>query len=104
MQDVGDNYLGPVKLIIPILVSIAAMGTANGNVFTAGRIAYVVGREGHMPDILSYVHSTRLTPIVALTLNVSNLFQIYLSYFYKLQKIKIEYFFHLCCRSVQRTL
>ncbi|CAL8113068.1 unnamed protein product [Orchesella dallaii] len=67
--DVGDNYLGALKLLIPILVVISAIGTGNGSMFTAGRITYAVGRDGHMIDVMSYVHATRLTPIVALSLN-----------------------------------
>lgn len=38
---------------------------------TFSRISYVSGREGHMVDVMSYVHAIRLTPVVAILVNVS---------------------------------
>jgi amino acid transporter len=35
--DVGNKYLGVMKWIVPVMVSLSAIGTANGSMFTAGR-------------------------------------------------------------------
>jgi len=69
--DVGNQYLGAAKWIVPVMISLSAIGTANGSMFTAGRISYVAGRDGHMIDAMSYVHAKRLTPVVAIIVNVS---------------------------------
>ena len=36
------------------------------------RICYVASRDGHLVDVLSYVHATRFTPAIAIMLNVRN--------------------------------
>lgn len=55
--------------MIPLGVVLSTFGAANGNLFTAGRLCYVASREGHLVDILSYVHVRRLTPSPALLFN-----------------------------------
>ncbi|XP_035484255.2 b(0,+)-type amino acid transporter 1 isoform X1 [Scophthalmus maximus] len=65
----GDRVLYPVSWIIPLFVVFSTFGSANGSCFTAGRLAYVSGREGHMVKILSYISLKRYTPSPALIFN-----------------------------------
>eukprot|EP00064_Thunnus_orientalis_P012228 superscaffoldBa00001851_g12262 len=65
----GDRVLYPVSWIVPFFVVLSTFGSANGSCFTAGRLAYVSGREGHMVKILSYISLKRYTPSPALIFN-----------------------------------
>lgn len=66
----GDRVLGPmVSWLIPLFVAFSTFGAANGSCFTGGRLCYVAAREGHLVDVLSYVHAKRLTPCPALLFN-----------------------------------
>ncbi|XP_076011933.1 b(0,+)-type amino acid transporter 1 [Genypterus blacodes] len=65
----GDRVLHPVSWIIPLFVVFSTFGSANGTCFTAGRLAYVSGREGHMVKILSFISVKRCTPSPALIFN-----------------------------------
>ncbi|XP_035709913.1 b(0,+)-type amino acid transporter 1 isoform X2 [Folsomia candida] len=68
--DVGNDMLGNFKWVIPVLVCLSTIGSSNGSMFTAGRISYVAGRDGHMVDVMSYIHAKRLTPTIAIMFNV----------------------------------
>nr|XP_040060127.1 b(0,+)-type amino acid transporter 1-like isoform X1 [Gasterosteus aculeatus aculeatus] len=65
----GDRVLYPVSWIVPLFVVFSTFGSANGSCFTAGRLAYVSGREGHMVKILSYISLKRYSPAPALMFN-----------------------------------
>ncbi|XP_067345621.1 b(0,+)-type amino acid transporter 1 isoform X1 [Channa argus] len=65
----GDRVLYPVSWIVPLFVVFSTFGAANGSCFTAGRLAYVSGREGHMVKILSYISLRRYTPAPAIIFN-----------------------------------
>ncbi|XP_044060580.1 b(0,+)-type amino acid transporter 1 isoform X3 [Siniperca chuatsi] len=65
----GDRVLYPLSWIVPLFVVCSTFGSANGSCFTAGRLAYVSGREGHMVKILSYISLKRYTPSPALIFN-----------------------------------
>ena len=54
---------------MPLSVAISTFGSANGTIFAAGRLCYVASREGHLVDILSFVHKDNLTPAPALLFN-----------------------------------
>ncbi|XP_058902026.2 B(0,+)-type amino acid transporter 1 isoform X3 [Kogia breviceps] len=62
----GDRVLYPASWIVPLFVAFSTIGAANGTCFTAGRLVYVAGREGHMLKVLSYVSVKRLTPAPAI--------------------------------------
>uniref|UniRef100_A0A6M2DZX9 Putative amino acid transporter n=1 Tax=Xenopsylla cheopis TaxID=163159 RepID=A0A6M2DZX9_XENCH len=47
---------------MPLAVAVSTFGSANGTLFAAGRLCFAASREGHLLDILSYVHVKRLTP------------------------------------------
>ncbi|XP_043937820.1 B(0,+)-type amino acid transporter 1 [Protopterus annectens] len=65
----GDRVLYPVSWIVPVFVVLSTFGAANGSCFTAGRIAFVAGREGHLVKILSYLSAKRYTPSPAIIFN-----------------------------------
>ncbi|XP_059201971.1 b(0,+)-type amino acid transporter 1 [Centropristis striata] len=65
----GDRVLHPLSWIVPVFVVFSTFGSANGSCFTAGRLAYVSGRQGHMVKILSYISLKRYTPAPALIFN-----------------------------------
>lgn len=64
--DFAERTLGPMAWIIPFFVCCSTFGAANGTLFASGRIPYVAAREGHLPQVLSFIHVNRLTPFVSL--------------------------------------
>ncbi|KAM8945995.1 B(0,+)-type amino acid transporter 1 [Pelodytes ibericus] len=62
----GDRVLQPAAWLVPLFVAFSTIGSANGSCFTAGRLTYVAGREGHMLKFLSYISVKRLTPSPAI--------------------------------------
>ncbi|XP_068174479.1 b(0,+)-type amino acid transporter 1-like [Antennarius striatus] len=66
----GDRVLYPLSWIVPLFVVFSTFGAANGSCFTAGRLVYVSGREGHIVKILSYISLRNYTPSPALLFNV----------------------------------
>ena len=69
-QTFGTRMLGVMAWLMPLSVAISTFGSANGTIFAAGRLCYVASREGHLVDILSFVHKENLTPAPALLFNV----------------------------------
>ncbi|XP_007244942.3 b(0,+)-type amino acid transporter 1 isoform X1 [Astyanax mexicanus] len=65
----GDRVLYPLAWVVPLFVVFSTFGAANGSCFTAGRLTYVAGREGHMVKILSYISLKHYTPSPALIFN-----------------------------------
>ena len=68
-QTFGTRMLGMFAWLMPLSVAISTFGSANGTIFAAGRLCYVASREGHLCDILSFVHKDNLTPAPALLFN-----------------------------------
>lgn len=62
----GNRILGPMAWLMPLSVAFSTFGAANGTIFAAGRLCYVASREGHLVDVLSFVHVKKLTPAPAL--------------------------------------
>ena len=84
----GNRILGPLAWLMPLSVAFSTFGAANGTIFAAGRLCYVASRcnfflycvmysviytvfyilfsrEGHLVDVLSFVHVKKLTPAPA---------------------------------------
>lgn len=66
----GNRLLGVMAWLMPLSVTISTFGSANGTLFAAGRLCFAASREGHMLDILSYVHIRRYTPAPGLIFHV----------------------------------
>lgn len=48
----GSKVLGPFgALLLALVVSLSALGALNATTFTSGRLVYVAGREGYLPDL-----------------------------------------------------
>ena len=76
LQPFGKETLGTAGLvIIPIMVSASAFGAANSSLFISSRILYVTAREGQAPKFLSGLHSTAKTPVPAILVMVSCLWE-----------------------------
>ncbi|XP_044730945.1 b(0,+)-type amino acid transporter 1 isoform X2 [Chrysoperla carnea] len=58
----GNRLLGMMAWLMPLSVTVSTFGSANGTLFAAGRLCFAASREGHLMDILSYVHIRRFTP------------------------------------------
>lgn len=80
----GNRLLGVMAWLMPLSVTISTFGSANGTLFAAGRLCFAASREGHLLDILSYVHIRRYTPAPGLIFHVSRLFFGKFSFFYVL--------------------
>ncbi|XP_054710188.1 b(0,+)-type amino acid transporter 1-like [Uloborus diversus] len=65
----AGRVLGVLAFVMPISVALSSFGAGNGSCFTGGRLCYVAAREGHLVDILSYLHVRRHTPSPALIFN-----------------------------------
>ncbi|XP_014285984.1 b(0,+)-type amino acid transporter 1 isoform X1 [Halyomorpha halys] len=58
----GNRLLGFMAWLMPLSVTISTFGSAHGTLFAAGRLCFAASREGHLLNILSYVHIRRMTP------------------------------------------
>ncbi|KAG8441880.1 hypothetical protein GDO86_010892 [Hymenochirus boettgeri] len=58
-----------VSWIIPASVAISIFGSLNGGMFMLGRLNYAGSKEGHLPSILSMLHTNHLTPSPAMILS-----------------------------------
>lgn len=67
----GNRLLGVMSWLMPLSVTISTFGSANGTLFAAGRLCFAASREGHLLDILSFVHIRRYTPAPGLIFHVS---------------------------------
>nr|CAH8854442.1 unnamed protein product [Trichobilharzia regenti] len=61
----ANKMYGPAWWIMPIFVAFSTFGGVNGNLLTTSRIFFVASREAHMPKVISFLHTDRLTPIPA---------------------------------------
>ncbi|XP_012934876.1 b(0,+)-type amino acid transporter 1 [Aplysia californica] len=64
----GESVLGSAAVLIPIFVALSTFGAANGSCFTGGRLVYAAAREGHLPEVFSYIHIRKATPLPSLLL------------------------------------
>lgn len=55
---------------LPILISINALGTANGNIFRAARHCMVGAQCGYLPEFFGFIQEKRLTPLPSIIFQV----------------------------------
>ncbi|CAF3387713.1 unnamed protein product [Rotaria sp. Silwood1] len=60
----AENIYRPLGFIMPLFVSISALGGLNGQIFSIVRMFSVAGRDGLLPTISAYLHIDRLTPVI----------------------------------------
>uniref|UniRef100_X2APT2 Amino acid permease/ SLC12A domain-containing protein n=1 Tax=Capitella teleta TaxID=283909 RepID=X2APT2_CAPTE len=61
----AERLYGMFWWIMPIFVALSTFGGVNGILFTTARLFFAGSREGHMPEVLSYVQVHRMTPAPA---------------------------------------
>ncbi|ELU06758.1 hypothetical protein CAPTEDRAFT_193964 [Capitella teleta] len=61
----AERLYGVMWWIMPVFVALSTFGGVNGILFTTARLFFVGSREGHMPEVLSYVQVHRMTPAPA---------------------------------------
>ncbi|XP_076470150.1 b(0,+)-type amino acid transporter 1-like [Babylonia areolata] len=68
----GEVVLGQyMTWLMPAFVIVSTFGSANGCLFTSGRLSYAAGREGHFPQFLGFISVDRRTPVPAIMFTVS---------------------------------
>lgn len=72
LQTFGIRALGSIAWVIPLSITISTFGSANGTLFAAGRLCFAASREGHLMNVLSYIHIKKLTPMPSIIFHVSN--------------------------------
>ncbi|XP_046830782.1 Y+L amino acid transporter 2 [Vespa crabro] len=62
----GDQLLGVMAWVIPVMVAISAFGGLSVHIMTSSRMCFVGARNGHFPSMLSHINVSRFTPTPAL--------------------------------------
>jgi amino acid transporter len=56
----GSKVFGPIgSLILALIVSASCFGALNATTFTSGRLVYVAGKEGYLPEIFGKIGAWR---------------------------------------------
>jgi len=58
----AERMYGPFAFIIPIFVAMSTFGGVNGILLTSSRLFYAGAVEGQMPEILSMIQVSKMTP------------------------------------------
>ncbi|XP_072037430.1 b(0,+)-type amino acid transporter 1-like [Amphiura filiformis] len=61
----AQKTLGTFAWIVQVAVVFSVFGASNANLLPSCRVGYAAAREGHMPNIMSMVHVSRITPVPA---------------------------------------
>ncbi|VDO46849.1 unnamed protein product [Haemonchus placei] len=61
----AEKEFGKLAFLMPIIVAISTVGSANGLIMTSSRLFFCGAREGHMPVILAMINKEHRTPIPA---------------------------------------
>ncbi|CAF4190769.1 unnamed protein product [Rotaria socialis] len=64
----GEVALGPVVRVLPILISISALGSGNGSLFSSARYCMVGAQYGYLPEVFACIHKRKLTPVPGIVL------------------------------------
>ncbi|KAI8759634.1 b(0,+)-type amino acid transporter 1 [Biomphalaria glabrata] len=67
----ADKVLQNISILIPVAVMVSAFGSTNNIVLSTSRITFTAARDGNLPDFLSYIQISQLTPFGAMILTVS---------------------------------
>ncbi|GLV37779.1 Juvenile hormone Inducible-21 [Carabus blaptoides fortunei] len=67
----GNKIFGSFTWVVPIFVALSTFGGVNGILFTSARLFLTGSQEGHLPELFSYVHVRRHTPVPSLLFTCS---------------------------------
>ncbi|XP_050306582.1 Y+L amino acid transporter 2 isoform X2 [Anthonomus grandis grandis] len=62
----GMKMYGNITWLVPVFVALSCFGGVNGVLFTSGRLFLTGAQENHLPELFSYIHVKRNTPIPCL--------------------------------------
>jgi amino acid transporter len=62
--------LGPAVRVLPIFISISALGSANAILFQSARYCMVGAQYGYLPEIFACIQTQRLIPLPGVVLQV----------------------------------
>nr|CAH7716376.1 unnamed protein product [Callosobruchus chinensis] len=65
------KLLGGFQWLVSIFVALSTFGGVNGILFTSARLFLSGSQEGHLPELFSFIHLKRSTPIPSLIFTVS---------------------------------
>jgi amino acid transporter len=69
----GSKVFGPIgSLILALIVSASCFGALNATTFTSGRLVYVAGKEGYLPEIFGKIGVGKMADPHASTLRTRN--------------------------------
>lgn len=71
-QTFANRLFGVMAWTIPVFVALSTFGAVNGILLTSSRLFYAGACEGQMPEILTMIQISRLTPAPAVICMVSN--------------------------------
>nr|XP_023027382.1 large neutral amino acids transporter small subunit 2 [Leptinotarsa decemlineata] len=81
----GMKMFGNLHWLVPIFVALSTFGGVNGILFTSSRLFLTGAQEGHLPNLFSFIHITRSTPIPSLIFTcVTSLAMLFISDVYVL--------------------
>ncbi|CAF3689710.1 unnamed protein product [Rotaria sordida] len=66
----GEELLGPVVRVLPIMIDISALGSANGGLVQSSRYCMVGARYGYLPEIFACIQKQRRTPLPSIVFQV----------------------------------
>ncbi|XP_050399176.2 b(0,+)-type amino acid transporter 1 isoform X1 [Patella vulgata] len=67
----GEKVLGAAKMIIPLSVMVSTFGSTNGSAYVGGRLIFAAARDGFLPEVLSFLHVRKYTPIPSMILSIT---------------------------------
>lgn len=73
-QTFANRLFGVMAWTIPVFVALSTFGAVNGILLTSSRLFYAGACEGQMPEILTMIQISRLTPTPAVMCMVSSAF------------------------------
>ncbi|KAI5694081.1 hypothetical protein M8J75_010383 [Diaphorina citri] len=61
----ANRIFGPIAWTLPVFVALSTFGGVNGIILTTSRLFYAGACEGQMPEILTMIQVTKMTPTPA---------------------------------------
>ena len=71
LQTFAERLYGPFAFLIPVFVAMSTFGGVNGILLTSSRLFYAGACEGQMPEILSMIQVSKMTPAPAVIVVVN---------------------------------